>query len=329
MLLKAELHCHIEGAAPPELAIRLARKYGVDFSDHIQDGVYVWNDPAEFLAVAEFAASLIRTEDDHALLAESYLTSLARDGAIYSELLVSPDHAASVGLSPQAYVAALEEGLRRANAKTGIEARLVIAGLRQSGVDAVEAAARFAAKCARPLVAGFGLVGDERAGDIEDFVRAVEIAREARLGITIHAGQLSGWESAAAAIEHVRPSRIGHGVRAVENPDLVKEIAERGIVLEICPGSDVALGAFPDFARHPLPQLRDAGCRLTLNTGHPALFRTSLAGEYARAAEVWGLGAKDLNAMTRTALEAAFVDRATRAMLLARLEKSSRPGRVA
>lgn len=324
MPLKAELHCHIEGAAAPELVIRQADKYGKDASPYIHNGSFVWNDFTSFLAAYDFAADLFRTEEDYARLSEHYLTSLARDGAIYSEIFTSPDHAAKAGLSPMAYTRALGEGIERARAKTGIEGRMIVTGVRHVGVESIEAAARFAAKCGHPLVTGFGVAGDERMGDFEDYVRAFEIAREAGLGITIHAGELMGWESVAAALDHIRPSRIGHGVRAIENPELVRRIADEGVVLEVCPGSNIALKVFDSFAEHPFPKLRDAGCKVTLNSDDPPYFWTNLKREYDIAAEHFGMDQKALLATTRTAIEAAFVDKKTKAALLARLEGQKR-----
>lgn len=319
MALKAELHCHIEGAAAPDLVLRQAEKYGKDPSPFIKDGSFVWTDFTSFLAAYDFAADLFRTEDDYARLAEHYLSSLARDGAIYSEIFTSPDHADKAGLSAQAYTEALGEGIRRANAKTGIEGRLIVTGVRHFGVESVEAAARFAARCGHPLVTGFGMAGEERFGDPEDYVRAFEIAREAGLGITVHAGELAGWESVASALDHFRPSRIGHGVRSIENPALVQRIAEEGIVLECCPGSNVALKVFGSYESHPFMALKEAGCKVTLNSDDPPYFWTSLKREYDNAARHWGLNDKALTAITKTAIEAAFVDRKTRAALLARL----------
>lgn len=319
MPLKAELHCHIEGAAPPELVLRQARKYDADPTPFIRDGCFVWHDFTSFLAAYDFSARLFRSEEDYALLADHYLTSLARDGAIYSEIFVSPDHAVQAGLSPAAYVDALGEGLSRVRARTGIEGRMIVVGLRHAGVEAVEKTARFAARCRNPLVTGFGMAGDERLGDVEDFVRAFEIAREAGLGITVHAGELMGWESVAAVLDHLRPARIGHGVRAIENPDLVRRTAASGVVLECCPGSNIALSVFPDFASHPFAALRAAGCKVTLNSDDPPYFRTSLKHEYDLAAQQFGLGADALASITRTAIEAAFVDQKTKAALLGRL----------
>ncbi|MEW9836203.1 adenosine deaminase [Mesorhizobium marinum] len=322
MPLKAELHCHIEGAASPELVIRQATKYGRDASPFIRDGAFVWHDFTSFLAAYDFSADLFRTEDDYARLSEHYLTSLARDGAVYSEFFISPDHALKAGLSPAAYADALGEGIVRARAKTGIEARMIVTGVRHVGIEAVEQAARFAVKCGNPLVTGFGLAGDERVGGFDDFVRAFEIAREAGLGITVHAGELTGWQTVAAALDHIRPSRIGHGVRAIENPDLVKRIADEGVVLECCPGSNVALAVFPSFAEHPFPALMAAGCKVTLNSDDPPYFHTSLKREYDIASAHFGMSDKALLGVTRTAIEAAFVDRKTKQALLAKLGRA-------
>lgn len=320
MVPKAELHCHIEGVAAPDLVLSQAGKYGVDMSAHIVDGRFVWSDFTSFLAAYDASAALFRSEEDYARLAEHYLSSLARDRAIYAEFFVSPDHAETAGLSPDAYVRALGEGITRANAKTGIEARMIVTGIRHFGAEAVERAARFAARGQHPLVAGFGMAGEERFGEVEDYVRAFEIAREAGLGITVHAGELAGWESVAAALDHLRPSRIGHGVRAIENPELVARLAATGTVLECCPGSNVALQVFPDWAAHPFPRLRAAGCKVTLNSDDPPYFGTSLAAEYDNAARHFGLNVKALTAITRTAIDAAFVDRKTKAALLRKLD---------
>ena len=323
MALKAELHCHIEGAAAPDLVVEQARKYNADTTPYIRDGSFVWHDFTSFLAAYDFSSALFRSEEDYARLTDHYLTSLARDGAIYSEIFTSPDHAGKSGLSPLAYTQALGEGMERARAKTGIEGRMIVTGVRHFGVESVEAAARFAVKCRHPLVTGFGMAGEERFGDVEDYVRAFEIAREAGLGITVHAGELAGWQSVAGALDHIRPARIGHGVRAIENPDLVRRIADEGVVLECCPVSNIELKVFDGFADHPFPRLRDAGCKVTLNSDDPPYFWTTLGREYDEAERHFGMTADDLRAITRTAVEAAFVDEATRAALIARVDAAA------
>ena len=324
MVLKAEIHCHIEGAASPDLVVRQAQKYGADVSAFIRDGQFVWDDFTSFLSAYDQAADLFRDENDYARLAETYLSSLARDGTIYSEFFTSPDHAERAGLSPAAYTAGLAEGMKRARAKTGIESRMIVTGVRHFGVASVEKAARFAARCGEPLVTGFGMAGEERFGDPEDYVRAFEIAREAGLGITVHAGEFGGWESVASALDNFRPTRIGHGVRAIENMDLVRRIAEEGVVLECCPGSNIALRVFDSFENHPFPKLRAAGCKVTLNSDDPPYFWTSLKREYEIGREHFGMGDKALTAVTRTAIEAAYVDKKTKAALLSRLDGGKR-----
>lgn len=316
---KAEIHCHIEGAALPELVFAQARKYGADVSDFLDPATgFVWTDFTSFLKAYDAAAALFRTAEDYALLAQTYLASLAADGAIYSEFFISTDHARASGLAPEAYVEGLAEGMARAKAATGIESRMIATGLRHMGPEAVEAAARLAADMAHPLVTGFGMAGEERMHHPRDFVRAFDVARDSGFGITVHAGELAGWESVEAALDHLRPSRIGHGVRAIEKPALVERLAREGVVLEVCPVSNVALGLFADFASHPFPALRAAGCKVTLNSDDPPYFHTSLRREYAIAADVWGLDEPTLLDVTRTAIEAAFIDGESRVRLLER-----------
>lgn len=319
--LKAELHCHIEGAAPPSLALAQARRYNVDTSGFIRDGAYVWHDFTSFIACYDAVADLFRTAEDYADLAETYLLELAAANTIYSELFVSPDHGEAVGLSSDAYLEGVAVGINRAREKSGIEARMVIIGERHLGPENVLRRARETARHLHrhPLVTGFNLAGEERMNRVADYAPAFDIARDAGLGLTIHAGELVGPQSVIDALDLVRPGRIGHGVRSIEDPELVARLADLGTVLEVCPGSNIALKVFPDYAHHPLTRFIEAGMRVTLNADDPPFFHTSLAMEYERAATVFGLSGTAIEAMTRTAIEAAFVDEATRNRLLARL----------
>ncbi|MEK1866504.1 MAG: adenosine deaminase [Ensifer adhaerens] len=318
-LKKAELHCHIEGATPPELALAQAEKYGVDTSAIIRDKAYVWEDFTSFVKCYDAIASLFKTEEDYALLAEAYLTELAEAGTIYSEIIVSPDHGNTIGLGAHAYLEGLAAGMEAARQKTGIESRMLITGIRHLGPESVIKTAEFAARHEHKLVTGFNLAGEERMHKVADFARAFDIVRDAGLGLTIHAGELSGAFSVRDALDHVRPSRISHGVRAIEDADLVRRLADEGVVLEVCPGSNISLQVFPDFASHPLWALHEAGVRVTLNSDDPPFFHTSLAQEYDIASAVMGFSDDEINGMTRTAIEAAFVDEATRQRLLTRI----------
>ncbi|MEZ2130235.1 MULTISPECIES: adenosine deaminase [unclassified Sinorhizobium] len=318
-LKKVELHCHLEGAAPPALTASQARKYGVDTSGFMRDGIYLWHDFASFLECYDKVSEVYRTEEDYVLLTEAYLTELADIGTIYSELIVSPDHGNRIGLGADAYIAGVSAGIISAKEKTGIEARLIVTGERHFGPESVVRAAEYAAKAGNPLITGFNLAGEERMGRVADYARAFDIAREAGLGLTIHAGEVCGAFSVTEALDVVRPSRIGHGVRAIEDRDLVRRLADLGTVLEVCPGSNIALNVFPDFDTHPLPALLNAGVRVTLNSDDPPFFHTSLMREYELASKTFGLSDADIDSITRTAIEAAFIDEPTRAALLTRL----------
>ncbi len=319
-LLKAEIHCHIEGAAPPSLALRQAEKYRIDTSEFIRDNGYVWGDFAEFIQCYDRVASLFRSEEDYAVLTETYLLELAEIGTIYSEIIVSPDHGDRIGLGADAYLAGITDGILAARTKTGIETRIIVTGERHFGPERVVAAAEYAVRGHNPLVTGFNMAGEERMGRVADYARAFDIARDAGLGLTIHAGEVCGAFSVSDALDLVKPSRIGHGVRSIEDTALIERLARDGIVLEVCPGSNIALNVYPDFDSHPLRQLMNAGIRVCINSDDPPFFRTSLEREYRIASEHMGFSDAEINRMTRTALEAAFVDEETRAALLARFD---------
>lgn len=318
-LKKAELHCHIEGAAPPALALFQAEKYGVAPETFMRDGSYAWTDFAEFIKAYDRVAALFRTEEDYALLTETYLRELAAVDTIYSEIIVSPDHGDRIGLGADTYLAGITAGIEAAKAATGIEARIIVTGERHFGPESVIAAAEYAARSNNPLITGFNMAGEERMGRVADYARAFDIARDAGLGLTIHAGEVCGAFSVTDALDLVRPARIGHGVRAIEDPELVRRLVDLGTVLEVCPGSNIALKVFPDFASHPLRKFHEAGVRVCINSDDPPFFGTSLAQEYDWASSEFGFTDAEINGMTRTAIEAAFVDEETRARLLARL----------
>lgn len=318
---KAELHCHIEGAALPQLVLQQAQRYGADAS-HFVDLVhgYLWQDFTSFLKAYDFAASLFRTPEDYVLLAKTHYLALAAQNVIYGEVFASPDHAERIGCSYASLIDAIAEGIRVAREQTGIEGRIIVTGVRHVGVEAVEKAARLTVSHPHPLVTGFGMAGDERMGVPADFARAFDIARDGGLSLTVHAGEFGGADSVREALDHLKVSRIGHGVRAIEDADLVRRIAEEGIVLEACPGSNVALGVYRDFAAHSFPVLEKAGCRMTINSDDPPHFHTSMNREYAIAHEEFGYDSSQLAGFTRTALQAAFVDGDTRARLLEKLD---------
>ncbi|WP_026379823.1 adenosine deaminase [Afifella pfennigii] len=312
----AELHCHIEGTLPVTLARELAAREGVDISGLVDGERYLWHGFTGFLAAYDRATCLLNRPEDYRRLTELYLTGIAGDGAIYAELFLAPDDAQRAGMSYAACLEGVAEGVRRARAATGIEARLVAHILRQNGPGRALAAVKTVLAHPHPLVTGIGLAGDERTYLAAEFAPAFRMAAEAGLGCTAHAGEVCGPQSVRHVLDALPVTRIGHGVAAAGEPELMARLAGEGIVLEVCPGSNVALGLYPDRAAHPLARLMAAGVRVTLNSDDPPFFGTSLAREYTATAAVLGLGEEAMTGFTRTAIEAAFLDEATRARLL-------------
>lgn len=322
---KAELHCHIEGAAPPSLVRRLAQQHGIDVTEIIgPNGKFIWSDFASFLKAYDLASSVFKTPADFGLLSETYFRMLAAEGAIYGEIFISPDHAQAAGLSYRSYVEGLASGIERAKIDTGIEGRMIAIGVRHFGASAVERVAKEVIGNPHPMVTGFGLAGDERDGHPANFAKAFRIAGDAGLGLTAHAGEFGGPDSIQAALEYLGVSRIGHGVRVVEDRNLLKRLIEERIVLEVCPGSNTALGVYPVLRFHPVNILRNEGVRITLNSDDPPYFGTTLGKEYSSVAKTFGWSEIDQLAVTRTAIEAAFCDAATRQRLFVRLDSASR-----
>ena len=317
---KAELHVHLEGTAPPALIRRIAERHGLTVPDGVfaAEDRFAYTDFLDFLRTYDRAASVIRSADDYRDITYEYLASCARDGAIYVELIASPDHAKLVGLSDEEHLDGIARGIDDARTDHGIEARILISAVRNFGVERAMRVARYAAAHPHPYVVGFNMAGDEENFPAGDYAEAFAIVADAGLGCTVHAGEWAGPESVRAALG-LPVTRIGHGVRSIEEPALVEELAERGIVLECCPTSNVVLDLFPSYEDHPLPRLKEAGVKITLGSDDPPYFGASIGGEYAVCAERFGFDDAALHEITRTAVEAAFCDETLKERLIQRV----------
>jgi adenosine deaminase len=317
---KAELHVHLEGTAPPDLIRRLAERNGLPVPDGVFETPerFAYTDFLDFLKTYDRAASVIRTGEDYRDVTYEYLASCARDGAVYVELIVSPDHAALVGLGGEEHLDGIARGIDDAQRDQGIESRILFTAIRNLGVDQANRVAHYAATRPHPYVVGFQMSGDEENFPAGDFAEAYRIAAEAGLGCSVHAGEWAGPESVRAALE-LPITRIGHGVRAIEDPALVSDLAERGVVLECCPTSNVVLELYPSYEAHPLPRLMDAGVRVTLGSDDPPYFGASIGGEYAVCQERYGFDDETLRGITRTAIDAAFCDENLKPRLMRRV----------
>ena len=317
MLPKAELHVHLEGTATPDLVRRIAERNGLE----VPEGVFAapdrfaWRDFLDFLNTYNMVCSVIRTGEDYRDIAYEYLAGCARDGAIYVELTASIDHSRIAGIGDAEHWEGIAAGIDDARRDHGIEARILSVAVRNYGVERAIEIAELTAARPHPYVVGFSLAGDEAGYPPEPFIDAYRVAENAGLGCTVHAGEWAGAGSVRGALE-LPVTRISHGVRAIEDPALVAELARREITLEVCPTSNVVLGVFPTYEEHPFPALRDAGIPLTLGSDDPPYFGASVGGEYAVAREHFGLGEAELVAITRNAIEASFAEPELRSKLL-------------
>jgi adenosine deaminase len=320
LIPKAELHVHLEGTAPPELIARIAARNRLEIPERMlgDDGRFRYTDFLDFLRTYDLAASVIRTGEDYRDITYEYLCSCARGGAIYVELTASPDHAALVGMSDEEHWGGIAQGIDDARRDTGIEGRILISAVRNFGVEQALRVAEHAASRPHPYVVGFSMAGDEAGFPAHDFAEVYRIAADAGLGCTIHAGEWAGAESVRAALE-LPVTRISHGVRAVEDPGVVDELAARRIVLECCPTSNVVLGVYSSYEEHPLPALRAAGVPVTLGSDDPPYFGATVEGEYAICAARMGFGDDVLREITTTAIDAAFCGEELKAALHKRL----------
>ena len=309
---KVELHLHLEGAAPPGFIRGLAGQKRVDLPPIFdRQGNYSYTDFRDFLRVYEAATSVITTPDDYAHLVECVLAECGENGAIHVELFVSPEFCGGADLIAwRDYLAAMSDAGDRMRAQ-GIDSRAIVTPIRHFGPERAKRSAICAAETAGSWVTGLGMGGDESFGSARDFAWSFDCAREAGLGLTCHAGEFAGPDSIRDALS-LGVSRIGHGVRAVEDPALMRELAQSNITLECCPGSNIALGIYPDWQAHPIARLADAGVRVTISTDDPPFFHTDLRQEYQRLADVFGWTEADFGRMNLWAVEAAFCDDDTR-----------------
>ena len=252
---KVELHLHLEGGAPPEFIRTLAAEKRVDLSRIFRpDGSYDFSDFGHFLDVYNSACTVLQSPEDFHRLTLAVLERSAENGVIYSEAFLSPDFCGGGDLEAwREYLHAITEAADEAERTMGITLRGVITCIRNNGPEQARLVARCAAETAGSFITGFGMAGAEMVGRPGDFAYAFDMAREAGLRLTCHAGEWGGSDMVADTLRDLRPERIGHGVNAIHDPALVTRLVEDGIVLEVCPGVQRVPGRDRRLARSPDP----------------------------------------------------------------------------
>ena len=321
-LPKVELHLHLEGAAPPAFIRGLAAEKKVDLSGIFDErGHYRYKGFGEFLKVYEAATSVLTSPEDYRRLTLAVLEESAANGVVYGETFLSPDFCGGRDVGAwREYLHAIREAAVEAERTMGITLRGIITCIRHFGPEKARETARCAAETAGDWITGFGIAGDEKIGAPKDFRWAFDCAREAGLRLTAHAGEWGGPESVRDAVRDLEVERIGHGVRAIEDLALVDELAEKGIVLEVCPGSNVALGIYKSFRDHPIGELDRRGVKVTVSTDDPPFFHTTMAREYEALHRAFDWDEGQFRRIARQSLDAAFCDADTKGRIAKLLE---------
>ncbi len=286
-LPKAHLHLHFTGSMRHPTLLDLAERDGVVLPDSLVDDWPPQLSAADekgwfrFQRLYDVARSVLRTEDDVRRLVLEAAEDDVADGGRWLEIQVDPSgYAARFGGITE-FTDLVLDCVRDATERTGLEMAVVIAANRTRHPLDARTLARLAAQYADRGVVGFGLSNDERRGRTSEFAGAFAIAERAGLLLTPHGGELRGPDHVRACLDELKADRLGHGVRAAEDPALLERIVEAGVALEICPVSNVALGVYSDLTSVPLPQLIAAGATIALGSDDPLLFGSRLAGQYA------------------------------------------------
>ncbi len=324
-LPKVELHLHLEGGAPPAFIRGLAREKNIDIAGIFNEsGGYAYRDFDHFLKVYEAACTTLQGPEDFHRLTLAVLEQSAAHGLVYSETFLSPDFCGGGDVSAwREYLHAIEEAAAQAEATMGITLRGIVTCIRHAGPEQAKTAARCAAETKGDFITGFGMAGAEMMGRPGDFTYSFDMAREAGLRITCHAGEWGGPDMVADTIRDLAPERIGHGINAYKDLRLVDLIAEKGIVLEVCPGSNVFLGAVPSWKDHPIAKLRARGVKVTVSTDDPPFFNTTMTDEFDMLHKTFGWEEDVFAELNKTALDAAFCSPATKKIIAKKLEPAA------
>jgi aminodeoxyfutalosine deaminase len=294
---KAELHLHMEGSVAPATMRQLAP----ELSAAEVEAMYHFTDFSGFLQAFTAVVERLRTPEDYALVARRMAETLVRENVRYAEVIFS----VGVVLWKKQEVTPIFQAIRQAVADAGVEVRWIVDAIRHFGPEHVMRVAEEAAALAGEGVVAFGIGGDEARGPAEWFGEIYTFARAKGLRLTAHAGEAAGPESVWKALE-IGAERIGHGIRSIEDPVLVRHLADRRIPLEVCITSNVMTGVVSTLSEHPVRRLYDAGVPITLNTDDPGIFRTSLCLEYELAAKELGFGEAELRSIAGNAFLYAF-----------------------
>jgi aminodeoxyfutalosine deaminase len=312
-LPKAELHLHLEGSIQPATVCALTARHGTLMTEEEVRQRYAYRDFPEFIEAFKWVTSFLRDPQDYALIARDLAEHLLTQSVVYTEVTLSIGVMLLRKQRPEANFEALLRATEPFESR-GLRFRWVFDAARQFGVDAAMEVVESAKRCDSRAIVAFGVGGDELSIPTEEFRPIYDRAGEIGLHRLMHAGEVGGPELIREAIEILGAERIGHGIAAIRDRDLMDMLAERKIPLEICPASNMKTAALARQLRranvtiedHPLPKLLRHGIPIVLSTDDPAMFHTTLNEEYANAARM-GLQEDELDRIVKMGFQSAFL----------------------
>jgi len=306
-LPKAELHLHLEGSIAPSTLLELRQRHGMEGASLPEvEELYNYQDFKGFLSAFKDVTGHLRAPEDYELIVYRLMERLHAQNVRHAEVIVSVGVCLWRKQDFAAIFEGLERGRQRGEKDFGISLLWIFDAIRQFGADKAQSVLDLAIQFRDRNVAAFGIGGDERAGPPEWFATVYARAAEHGLHLTAHAGESAGPESIWGAL-NLKAERIGHGLTAEQDPELIEELAESQVPLEICVTSNLRTGCCPELAKHPVRRYFDQGLMLTLNSDDPAMFRTSLVEEYALVQEAFGFTDEHLRELARNSFEASFL----------------------
>jgi adenosine deaminase len=321
-LPKAELHLHIEGSLEPELMFELARRNGVAIPYASVEEVrsaYEFSNLQDFLDIYYAGADVLRTRADFRDLAIAYFERAAADGVVHAEIFFDPQTHTDRGIAFAEVIEGLLDGMREAEARLGITSKLILCFLRHLSEDAAfETLAQ--AEPWLDRIAGVGLDSSELGHPPAKFARVFAAARAKGLKLVAHAGEEGPPEYVLEALDDLHIDRLDHGNRSLEDPTLTARLARTGMTLTVCPLSNVKLCNVASIDAHPIDAMLRQGLRATINSDDPAYFGGYVAENYRAAARGRSLGRAELATLARNSFLGSFLDDATVADHLAKLD---------
>ncbi len=322
-LPKAELHLHLEGTVTPETLVELSERHPAGrLSLEQARALYRYVDFSGFLMAFKAITERLQTPDDYELITYRMIEALARQGVVHAEVYVSVGvvyYWRRVEFEP--LFAGMEQGRLRGEQDFGVTVLWIFDAVRHFGPEEAGRVFRKAAELRpqHPSIVGIGIGGDERRTGTEPFRDLYAEARDAGLHLTAHAGETVGPEGIWGAL-NIGAERIGHGLSAEHDPELMAILAERQVPVEVCVSSNVRTGSCISYANHPVRRFLDAGLMITLNSDDPALFGSDLEGEYLLAHSSFQFTEEHLREMAANSVEASFLPSERKLALLRRID---------